>query len=706
MTTHPRRWVTALCTAAMAVPLAGAAVASAAPAAPAAHRHPSRVQLPTGERLAVRWVGDTPRVSRLPGDRSPIAVVTSAGRVYAVPAEARPFLGGAVDLSLFDVAALADRGGPVPVSLAFAGTARAVPGVRATSGTAGEVTSPAAFGAALRAAVRRGPADARSAGTPVPGLTRVALAAPAARTVRPNFPMRTLTVRLVLPAGRTVLGAAVLVTNTDDTRTYSRYTPVGTTNEIRISVPDGHYNLVGDVAVADADGNFAASYVPVVVDYAVTGPGQAVTVDANKATAHAGFTTPEPSDLVSVGLDIGSVDGTHESPGGISYAYATEDQVLVQPTARPAHGVLELDTYEHRSGPPADGADVDWHLTAEWLTGVPADLRRAPTAAEFATVTDTVPADGPSQLAYARGPVYPDLRGAEETSPTTTATRHVDHLYGPPDVRWAATVYRSTDAGVGDGMSSASVAYPPGAHRVDWFAPSLAAGFAGWAPFPRPYSVACRTADRMHLTASSEMDADPDHDGWVSPGDTTGYSRLMVSADGTQVADVADTDAVAVPVSADAHTYRIEQTVRRGALGFPTATTVNSVYTVPSSATSGAALPDGWYCPDATGAATVLPLLTVTAPLPATVPVGTTEFTVTVGHVAAAAPSAVTGLTAATSLDGTTYVPARVTGLGAGRYRVALDVPSAGHRVSLRLTATDAAGSALTRTVTDATTTA
>ncbi|WP_344319530.1 hypothetical protein, partial [Actinocatenispora thailandica] len=700
-------------------PAPAGSAATAAAGTDRAGRAGTVVQLPTGERVRVRRSAGRTRVSRLPGDHSPLSVVTAGGHVYAVPPEARPYLGGALDLSLFDVAALASRGHPaaalasrgrpaaaLAVSLRFTGTRRAVPGVQVESATRGELRSPAAFGAALRAAIRRDPAGARAAGTPVPGLRRMALGTATATTVRPHFPMHTLTVRLTPPAGQTVLGMAVLVTDADDSRAYSRYLPIGTDDYAKISVPAGHYLMVGNAVTADASGGFGAEYLPIAADYAVTGDDQTVTLDANRATATAGFTTPDDSTLVSVGMDVAVTDGVHEAPPGIAYSYAAEDQVLVQPTARPVHGVLELDAYEHRTGAAGD----DYHLTAEWLHGVPADLHRAPGRGEFATVLDTVPGDGSAGgVSYGRGPVYPDLRGAMEIDPPVTATRHVDHLYGPADVRWVASVYRTVDAatGTGDGMDSTPERYRAGhRYRVGWFAPALGSGFAAGTPFPHPYAVACRTAGQLSLSLAGELDADPDHAGWVSAGDRTGYERVTVTADGTPVADVADSDGLTAAVPAAAHRYRIEQTLHRSALGFRTAGTVHTVYTVASAADAGAPLPAGWTC-DAAGAdPTVLPLLALTAPLPVsadgTVPAGPVRFVVTVRHLPGVTAVPATGVTAATSIAGGGYRPAPVTALGHGRYRVTLPAAGSGTVVSVRLTATDAAGSTLTRTITDA----
>jgi hypothetical protein len=204
------------------------------------------------------------------------------------------------------------------------------------------------------------------------------------------------------------------------------------------------------------------------------------------------------------------------------------------------------------------------------------------------------------------------------------------------------------------------------------------------------------------------MDADPNHNGAVS-GDTPGRSRFQVFQDGTSIVDEADTDGVTFAVPPEAHTYRIEDTVDRAALGFTTATRTSSVYTVSSSSTSGQPVPAGWFCiVPGTGACTVLPLLTANVPLPTapdgTIPVGAATFVVSIGHVPAATESAISAMTFATSLDGTTFSPATVAGLGNGRYQVTLTTPAAaaGHQLSIRMHAEDAAGATLTQTVTNA----
>ncbi len=707
-----------------ALPVAASAPVAGAQSRPvAAPGHPSQVVLPTGETLGVRWFGGTPRVSRLPGDRSPISIRTAGSHVYAVPVEAVPYLGSVFDRNLFDVTQLAateaaDPGWRIPVSLTFAGAAVSVPGVRIISRSGPHATgyldrqSTAAFGAFLRARLRGGPAGARTAGTPVAGLTRLALDAPGAGTVQPAFAQVTLTVRLTPPTGAAVLGAGVMIMNMDDSRKYTNFfVGIGPENYAKVSVPKGNYALVGTVFTAAADGTGGPVYIPIAVDYAVRTNNQTVTLDARKATATASYSTPRPADLVSVGMEIFPTDGVRPAPGGLSFYYSAESQVLVQPTPEPKHGVLEFDTFEHRSAAPAGDAPFEYHLTAEWPAGIPADLHRTVGAGDLARIEDRVYGDASGERAFGRGPVYPDLRGAEDISPGTTATTMVDYVYGPPDVKWTASVYRSgAEAGTGnEAMFSAPVSYPPGhSYGVNWYQESLAPGFTGTVPFPRPYCVACRTPKGMALSINSELDADPNHTGAVGD-DAPGHSRFQVFQDGTGIEDEADTDEVTFAVPPEAHTYRIEDTIDRAKLGFTTATRTSSVYTVSSSSTSGQPVPAGWQCTvPGTGACTVLPLLTANVPLPTapdgTIPVGTAAFVVSVGHLPAAAESAISTLTFATSLDGTTFSPAIVAGLGNGRYEVTLTTPAgaAGRQLSIRLHAEDAAGATLTQTVTNA----
>ena len=564
-----RRAVAVLAVVGCAAAVAAGTEATAAPSAPVTGQP---VVLPTGQKLGLEWTGGRPRIIHPAGETTPMTVTYQAGHLYAVPWDAMPYLDAGIDRSMFDVTELAAQEGRhgtgrIPVSLTVSGDTT-VPGVAITSRSGsrahGYIADPAAFGAALRDRLGADPTGARRAGTPVPGLTRLALDTPAPTQARPAFVMETLTVKLTPPTGRNLLGALVQVTNTDDSRKYDAFTTFGADDYIKISVPQGHYAVVADATTGNSDGTDIVDYVPIVADYSVTTNNQSVTLDSDRATAAASYTTPSPATLNLVGLDIEPTDGVHDfdSPG-ISFGYAAENQVLVQPTPRPEYGSLKLDTDEFLTG---DG--FDYRLTAEWIDGIPASLHRDVRQGDLARVDDRVYGGGDA-IAYDRGPVYPDLRGVIVGGPNTKATTHTDYLYGPSEVRWISSVYRSTGSSA-ENMFSVPVGYPSGGtYGVDWFRPSLGSGFSAAPPFPRPYCVACRTAGTMTLSLASELDSDPAHNGAVG-GDATGYERLRVSQDGTGVADVADTDGATFAVPAAAHTYRIEDTLDRAKLGFTT----------------------------------------------------------------------------------------------------------------------------------------
>jgi len=70
-----------------------------------------------------------------------------------------------------------------------------------------------------------------------------------------------------------------------------------------------------------------------------------------------------------------------------------------------------------------------------------------------------------------------------------------------------------------------------------------------------------------------------------------------------------------------------------------------------------------------------------------------------VGHIQLARPTRITGATAQVSYnDGQTFQPATVTPTGAGRFRISFAAP-AGVDVTLRVSATDAAGGSITENI-------
>jgi hypothetical protein len=695
--------LTAAMAATSSAPMAAADPTSASPEPPT-----GAVVLPTGERLAVPVGGGAPTVLPDRSGRVPrVTVARSGDAVYAIPDEAAPFVGRALDASLFDITRL--RTGRVPVRVAYTGDAVPIPGV-----TGGSVTDPSAFGAALAHRIAADPATARSVATPFAGVRSIALDAPTDPVVHPDFPMVTLTVQAIMPEDGTVLGAFAVITNLDDTRKYDMFVEIPPGNLFKVSVPTGHYAVLGNVITSvSSDGDVDHAYFPIVEDATVTQPEQAVTLDADRATATPSFSVPKPAADQGGFLNLVSFDGRHYYDqgmlGGFSAGFDASVQILVQPTPAPTHGVLWFDEQQQRiATDPA--ARYTYDLAQAWQHGIPADLHTDVHPAELATVVDHFHADGsPRQAFFGRSatfPHWPQKAAVEDDYPRPGEV--TNYVYGPPTAKWQAFLFQNNatnDASLGVG--STPVTYRAGTtHRADWLRGPLGPGFGRQAS--PDACLACRTGNQLLVGPSTTVDGDPTHSAYVS-GSVPGFARLQVFQDGTLIADAPDSNRVMIPVPSDEHSYRIIDTLDLGKLGYLTSTQATTEWTIASSATSGPPLPKNWWCwLSVTERCTVMPFLTMNAPVPTsdtdTVSPGRMSFVVKVGHVQGSAPSAITSFGFATSLDGSTYTPATAVDLGNGRYRVTVDTPASatGQPVSVRMHAADATGSTISETVRNA----
>jgi hypothetical protein len=147
---------------------------------------------------------------------------------------------------------------------------------------------------------------------------------------------------------------------------------------------------------------------------------------------------------------------------------------------------------------------------------------------------------------------------------------------------------------------------------------------------------------------------------------------------------------------------------RSGAL-VPLSPASSTVWTWRSRPQRGAALPPAWLCGFTRQGAqisrcVVQPMMTLGyrvrgLALNGSVRSGPQEIALSVGHLQLARPAAITGAQAQVSYhDGQSWKPVSVASSGGGNFRIAFTAPG-GVDVTLRVSATDAAGGSITETI-------
>lgn len=678
-------------------------------------------------RIVELVTGDTVRIASTPQGRTAVEVVTAArsgpasqwsrlaagNHFYVVPAVARPYLGGVLDPALFDVTAPVD-GATVDVTFPK-GHPAAVPGLTVTSSTATtahgrlDTTGARRFGAALLQQYRRDGAG-RTAPTSLFGATRIARSG-VTPPVRPDFPQVTLTIRTLLPTGKPGGFGAVGIVNTDDARKYVSF--VFPENGLaKVSVPLGHYGLIGDIGTFDAATATSSDAIVSVPEATVSRDGQTIDLDARTATVVPSISTPKTAALSQLDLEYDRLVG----PGflGSGFTFGPGSEVRVAPAAAPVRGRVEFLTHWVLNGTPDRGTPYRYDAGYEDAGAVPADQHRIVATSQLATLDARYGTGGsPTTGYFGRTPVYTFqffvgfFLGGQPAPLVRT-----EYLLAPPSATWldsyigAATDFNPFNGIVDDGLR----VYPAGSHqKVDWLRGPLAPGVVeptnGASSF---VSNSCRTAGSLTLALAPFTDTTPGHIGSIVPADDSVVQTFTLARDGTRIVRRPDATGGIFTVPTGRSVYQATVTTDAGFTGFTVSTHAVTTLTFPSSATTGAPLPTGWFCPSG-DAATLLPLLTTTVPLPTdlagTMPIGANSFVFQVSPAAGTPSATVVGVHLERSVDGgASYTAVTVTPLGGNRFRATITNPAAqaGRAVTLRLSGHTAGGSAITQTVTHA----
>lgn len=729
--------VTAACGITVIPAVAGHAAARSAPAravtaarAVAAARARPLI-LVNGDLLMVRSAAGGQQVAVRPAARGDSVVSLRAeGRVTEIPAVAMPFIGHGLSPALFQVSALrqTEAYGRLPVRVSFTGHRPSIPGVTlgrsVAGGAAGYLTRSSArrFGAALR---RQYLADRATGSYGRDGLfghgVRISLAGSSPLPVSPPgpaFPMHTLTVHATDLRGRPDTGDGIFIASADNVQ---RFIPLfGDQNvfihgSTRFSVPSGHYWAVATF--------FAGNSIRMVVlpQFTVSGARSVVHVSAKSATSRITAATPRPSANAEVSFAILRGEGSG-GPFGFSQGVSGLSLWVNPTTRKPTVGTLSTFTMITKLSPAGASPGYAYNLDFPGPDGtIPAQHFTVP-AASLATVTENYYDDVATKQGgwVAFGGTRRQLQGGELLLilPLAMPQAQTQYFTAGPQMQWANESFTALNS-VFDATSDVFRSYPRGATQSqDWNRYPLHPAEGTQPPGTSSASLvlvsAAREGNTLLLSPVPFSDNQPGH---LSEGFFNGSAKVTgsfaVDQNGTQIAHGDPRNGIpGIRLSARPSAIRLVLSASRSARPFRLSPASRTVWSWRSVRDTSARVPGTWFCSftrtfTLDRRCAVQPLMTLdylvqgeslsglTAP-------GPQVIALTVGHLQLGASPAIRGATAQVSFgNGKTWQQATVTAQGGGQFQVGFPAP-AGATVTLRVSATDAAGGSITETITRA----
>jgi hypothetical protein len=718
---------------------AAAPAPAAAPAATLAALPSARtVFLPTGDQVTVTGSGAQARYAMSPIAGGSAAFGTfddGVGDHYVIPAEAAPYAGRLLDLSLFNVAKLAavapQSNSRIPVRMAFAAgvTPSAPPGVALTSvsGSAAigylDPASGPAFAAALRKQIGADVAAGRKAGSGAlfGGMTAMAPLNSPLPVVTPHYPLHLLQMNATDDTGAPDSFGAILLVDTDSANIFHAVTfPVDGLS--RLEVPAGNYAAYMVDFAFDDQGNATKSENVAVNDFSVSntaGATAALTLDARTATAPATVVTQRPAS--EDGSQFSLIRQGTVGPAALWGTYDVFGTLANYVSPAPPARVGRFDeNFQWYGAGPASASPYRYDLSFD-SDRILADQSHSVSDRGLATVHLDFAGDAsngsgsPSFLKSAMPPLLSglgELGSAEALGPLTEYTTAGDswtYAYVPP----------ASGPTSGEWFDSDPLRYTDGQVTArDWGKGPITARVGQHpADANSPYGCqACAGAGYVSLVFSPIGDSSPDTTGFSFGGDAANIAMFW---NGRQILAGPGLGVLVTGVPSSAATVRAVLDVDRSAVGVAQSTKTHTDVTFPYSGQvdPGSALPTGIACPTVpspptTGPCQILPVLTVNYHLVALDNLNTTHAPIQVlgldiGHLsygARGSKAAVTSAHVSVSFDsGVTWQNAPTFGVS-GHYAALWRNPafSTGASPMLRVTATDALGGSITQTTTNA----
>ena len=729
---------TAVVVAAIALPAAATSAAGSAGAATGAPGKAAPVTLINGDQLAVKSSpAGAPEVAvHKAGGTDSLLGLRLRGGSYEIPADALPYLGHGLDPGLFSLANLQreEKSGRLPVTISYTAARPGLPGVtitRSGGGSArGYLTAASArvFGAAL---ARQFASDHARASYGRDGLfaggVRIGLAGvPAITTpVRPAYQMRTLTMRGRNLKGGKDTGDNIIVFNAANPNIFGGPDFEGFgffwKGSAKFSVPVGTYWGIGDFLTFGKNGRNPQERLVVLPQFKVK---NATTVSVNERSASSQITAVVPRRTVTSQTSIDLIrSGLHGAVNSFTFLDSGISLFVSPTTTKPTVGGLRTYTTATLTNPPkAKGTPYFYNLDFQGPRGIIPQQHYVVTAADLATVNEVYYQDVKSVGDwFAFGGFADQLAGGEfaQGMPFRLPTRQVQYFSAGPGIVWQFE-YVANFNSFAFCPCDASRTLPAGGQLTeDWNAyplhpqPDVQLLTGALAADVPQYPSAFRTGNSLNLYETPFSDNYFGHTGagFFGPFNGVMVDSYAVYQNGKRVAHGNPATFGVLPVKVSSTPSTIRFVLNAGTWGpqYPLSPASSTVWTWKTRAEPGATVPDSWFCGYRRSGAlqhrcAIQPLLTLnyqvqgqsltghTAPGPQAVDVS-------VSHVQLAAASAITGLSAAYSLnDGQSFQPATVTAAGGGQFHIGFSAP-AGTDVTLRVSATDAAGGSITETI-------
>jgi hypothetical protein len=695
---------------------------------------------PAGSRTVVVWPA--------PGTRqaTSAAELRVGGQGFVIPLTAVPYLGHGLDLSLFDVGALAraEQGGRLPVTLHYRGRLPAVPGIivtRVAPGTAQGYLTPASaarFGAALAGQTAAGSVrGGSSSGGLFAGGLSVALAgassAQPAVSARPDAatPAVTISVTGTDLNGKPDTGGLVFAGDVDNENFPNPDVASFRNGTATFTGPPGTYWALAVFFQRSASGKVLSVRMDVLPQFTVTG-NTTVHLTAAAATSKITMVTPRPAVTQTTTLTLVRSPVSGLSPQTESFAYTSAPPLYVNPVRRPpGHGTLRVFTSGQLTSPPGQKVPYAYTLNFADPPGTIPPQHFAAGPANLAVVTERYFQDLPSVAAWetAGGTPYQietSFIGAD-AFPLNLPTRQVQYLSASPAMLWQSfySAYRAISAGqTPGGQTSAFRLLRAGQQLTQTWGqyplhPGPNVSFPGTSEFlVQPSADRAGNTLNLDITPFSDNQPGDTGDGFDVPfpatvnqvsGSYAVYQNgVRIAGGGAPVGDIA------LPVSAALGTapalVKFVLTASRASSQYRLSATSSDVWTWHSRPQPAASIPAPWLCSFATGLSrqcAVQPMITLDYQVArlgldgAACP-GRQVIAITAGHIQLAPSIPVTRLQVQVSLNGgKTWQQAQVRPAGPDRFGTTF---TAGRSalVSLRVTARDAAGNGLTETILNA----